>query len=143
MLRSVVFIFWSGLLFLFTCTESMEQFVHQGVITFSWSPQPNLNEFLYPLPTSPDIAFISRKMGHALSFFILSLLSFSLFLSIRKMLMISLLYAVISEVLQLFFHRGGRLFDIGFDGIGIIGALLIVTSFKVINKKSPTRNSQT
>jgi VanZ family protein len=135
MVRLVVFICWSGLLFLFTCTESMEQFVQQGIINFSWSPQPNFYEFLYPLPTSPDTAFISRKMGHALSFFILSLLSFSLFLSIRKMLTISLLYAVITEVLQLFFHRGGRLFDIGFDGIGILGALIIVTSFKVINKR--------
>jgi VanZ family protein len=121
----------------------MEQFLQQGIIAFSWSREPNLYEFLYPLPTSPDIAFISRKMGHALSFFILSILSFSLFLSIKKMLTISLLYAVITEVLQLFFHRGGRLFDIGFDGIGILAALLIVASFKVINKKSPTSNSQT
>jgi VanZ family protein len=143
MLRSVAFIFWSGLLFLFTCTESMEQFVQQGAIAFSWSPQPNFYEFLYPLPTSPDIDFISRKIGHALSFFILSLLSFSLFLSIKKMLAISLLFAVITEVLQLFFQRGGRLFDIGFDGIGILAALLIMTSYSVVNKKSLTRNSQT
>jgi VanZ family protein len=144
MLRSVALIFWAGLLFLFTCTESMEQFIQNGIIVFSWSSQPNVHEFLYPLPSVPDATFISRKVGHALSFFVLSILSFSVFLSKKKMLVISLLYAVLTEVLQLFFQRGGRLFDIGFDGAGIAVALMVVTFLGFTDEKSLTRdNGQT
>jgi VanZ family protein len=140
MLRSVALIFWTGLLFLFTCTESMEQFIHQGAIVFSWSNHPNVHEFLYPLPSIPDATFISRKVGHALSFFILSLLCYSVFLSKKKMLVSSLLYAVLTEVLQLFFQRGGRLFDIGFDGVGITMALMAVIVLGNNNEKSLTKD---
>jgi VanZ family protein len=144
MLRSVALIFWTGLLFLFTCTESLEQFIQQGAVAFSWSSQPNVHEFLYPLPSVPDATFILRKVGHAFSFFILSILCFSVFLSKKKMLVISLLYAVLTEVLQLFFQRGGRLFDIGFDGAGIAVALVFVTILGLTNEKSLTRdNGQT
>lgn len=143
MIRSVVLIMWAVLIFLFTCTESMEQFLQQGVISFSWSKHPNMSEFFYPLPTTFDTTFIHRKLGHALSFFILSILIFKLFLSKRKMLAISLFYAGLTEVLQLFFQRGGRLFDIGFDGIGVIAALIIVASIKLVQEKSLTRSSQT
>jgi VanZ family protein len=143
MIRSVALIIWAGLLFLFTCTESMEQLLQQGVISFTWSKHPKMTEFWYPLPTTLDATFISRKLGHALSFFILSILVFLLLLSKKKMLAISLLYAVTTEVLQLFFHRGGRLFDIGFDGMGVVVALIIVASIQLVQEKSLTRSSQT
>jgi VanZ family protein len=143
MLRSVVLICWAGLIFLFTCTESLEQVMYQRVISFKWSLPTNMIEFLYPLPTRLEVPFLTRKMGHALSFFIFSILLYSTFLSKKKMVAISLFYAVATEVLQLFFQRGGRLFDIGFDGIGILVGLLIVRSNMIFNKKSLTRVSQT
>jgi VanZ family protein len=143
MVRLVALILWAGLIFLFTCTESMEQLLQQGLIRFSWSKSPNMTEFWYPLPTTLDTTFISRKLGHALSFFILSILIFSVSLSKKKMLAISLLYAVITEMLQLFSHRGGRLFDIGFDALGVVAALTIVASIQLVQGKSLTRSSQT
>jgi VanZ family protein len=143
MVRSVILIIWAGLIFLFTCTESMEQFWQQGVISFSWSKNPNMTEFWYPLPSSLDTSFISRKLGHALSFFILSIFIFIVSLSLKKMIVFSLFYAVTTEVLQLFFHRGGRLFDIGFDSIGIVTALIIVASLNLVKEKSLTKSSQT
>ncbi|CAG9608497.1 VanZ family protein [Pseudoneobacillus rhizosphaerae] len=143
MVRSVALILWAGLIFLFTCTESIEQFLQQGVISFTWSKYPNMTEFWYPLPTTLDTSFISRKIGHALSFFILSILVFIVSTSKKKMFAISLLYGVTTEVLQLFFRRGGRLFDIGFDGMGVVAALFIVVSIQLVQEKSLTRNSQT
>jgi VanZ family protein len=143
MVRSFGLIIWAGLIFLFTCTESMEQLLQQGMITFSWRKYPNMNEFWYPLPTTLDASFISRKLGHSLSFCILSILIFIVTLSKQKMLVISLLYAIATEFLQLFFHRGGRLFDIGFDGLGIAAALIIVTSIPLVQEKSLTKSSQT
>jgi hypothetical protein len=129
--------------FLCTCTESMEQLLQQGLISFTWSKHPNLTEFWYPLPTTLDATFLSRKLGHTISFFILSILVFLLFLSKKKMLAISLLYAVTTEVLQLFFQRGGRIYDIGFDGMGVVVALIIVASIQLVQEKSLTRSSQT
>jgi VanZ family protein len=143
MVRSVALIIWAGLIFLLTCTESMEQLFQQGMITFSWKKYPNMNEFWYPLPTTLDASFISRKLGHSLSFFILSLLIFAVTLSKQKMLAISVFYAIATEFLQLFFHRGGRLFDIGFDGLGIVTAIIIVTSIPLVQEKSLTKSSQT
>lgn len=130
MLRSFILIVWTGLIFLFTCTVSMEQFIHHGMISFQWSTQPNFDEFLYPLPPTPDAYFISRKLGHAISFFILTILLFTRFFSKISALIFSISYAILTEVLQLFFHRGGRLFDIGFDGVGIVVGLLVIVGFE-------------
>jgi VanZ family protein len=143
MLRSVALLIWAGLIFLLTCTESMEQLLQQGMITFTWRKFPNWDEFWYPLPTTLDATFISRKLGHSLSFFILSLLILFVTLSKQKMLVISLFYSIATEVLQLFFNRGGRLFDIGFDGLGVAAALIIVISIPLVQEKSLTKSSQT
>lgn len=145
MIRWCILLFWTGLVFIFTCTTSLEDLLQQGIITFKWTSQPNFSEFLYPLPTGFDEAFITRKMGHAVSFFILTLLVYYRFLSVKMMIAMSLLYASITEILQLFFQRGGRLFDIGIDGIGIVVAFIFVAIvLSMNNEKSLTRKrSQT
>jgi VanZ family protein len=131
-----------GLIFLFTCSVSMEGMFFERSLQFKWNTNPNWGEFFYPLPTSPDEAFISRKVGHALAFFILFVIGYLRFSSIGKMLILTFLYAITTEVLQLFFHRGGRLFDIAFDGMGIIMASLVI-GLAQYNEKSLTRKSQT
>jgi VanZ family protein len=142
MFRWMILILWAGLIFLFTCCKSMEELIQQGVISFQWNAQPNIREFLYSLPSVPDEAFISRKLGHALSFFILTIFGYFRF-SIRVMVTLSFIYALMTEILQLFFQRGGRLFDIGFDSMGIILAFVFLKVLSQNNEKGLTRRSQT
>jgi VanZ family protein len=48
-------------------------------------------------------------------------------------LTLAISYALLTEVLQLFFTRDGRLFDVGFDAMGICMALG-VGSFFIVRK---------
>jgi VanZ family protein len=142
MFRLTCLFLWTGLIFIFTCSVSMEEIFLHGSFQFHWNSNPNWGEFFYPLPASPDEAFISRKLGHAVSFFILFVIGYLRFFSIQMMLVLTFFYATMTEVLQLFFYRGGRLFDIGFDGIGIIMASVLI-GLAQYNEKSLTRKSQT
>jgi VanZ family protein len=142
MIRWMMFILWAGLIFLFTCSESLEEFILKGEISFQWNSQPKMSEFLYPLPAVPNEAFISRKLGHAMSFFILTIFGYCRF-SIRNLVSLCFLYAILTEVLQLFFQRGGRLFDIGFDSMGILLAFVFLKGLSQSTEKGLTRRSQT
>lgn len=124
MIRILLITCWMGILFVFTCSLRIEEIITSGVLQFSFDSQPDLSELLQSLPPDTTGAFWTRKIGHAACFFILA------FLLLKKLprvhtLAISVIYAASTEILQLFFFRDGRLFDIGFDAIGIVLAILL------------------
>jgi VanZ family protein len=135
MFRFVLLVFWMALIFLFTCAFSLEDFVLSGMISFQVTLNPHFTEFLYPLPERPPIWFVLRKVGHAFVFLIMAILFYYNFQSKRMMVIISFFYAGLTEILQLFFQRGGRLFDIIFDGIGIILAFVVITIISAIKSE--------
>ncbi|MHC0037894.1 VanZ family protein [Pseudoneobacillus sp. C159] len=139
MLRTISLISWAGLIFLFTCTESMEHLIHQGKISFAWNAEPNFAEFLYPLPNALDTQFILRKLGHAVSFFIFTLLLYLNHLPLKFIISLNLYLSILTETLQLFLHRGGRLFDIGFDLLGSVAGLLVILSMYLLKSKNVLR----
>ena len=80
-----------------------------------------------------------QKLGHIVVFFILTVLLVKCIYSKSLALLLAISYAALTEVLQLFFTRDGRIFDIGFDGIvGAAGAFLLVPIMLVV-LKIPTR----
>lgn len=78
----------------------------------------------------PDVIyFIERKTAHVFEYFVLALLLFwvlgTYHLSLRKkfsfIFFVSLFWAIIDEVHQLFiFGREGKLVDVGIDSIGVL-----------------------
>ncbi|SFB21016.1 MULTISPECIES: VanZ family protein [unclassified Bacillus (in: firmicutes)] len=141
MIRILLISCWMGILFLFTCSLRIEELVTSGVLQFRFDAQPDLSELLQSLPPNAEISFWTRKIGHAFCFFILAILLLTKYPSVHAF-GISLIYAGATEILQLFFYRDGRLFDIGFDAIGIVLAIILFgKSSKVIQGNIPSKRS--
>jgi VanZ family protein len=95
-------------------------------IQFDWTMEPPVEEMLELLPVERSIAFLLRKAGHALVFFIFTFALYMVYPSLSLNVLYSLVYAVMTEFLQLFFMRDGRVFDVVFDSLGILAAALLI-----------------
>jgi VanZ family protein len=122
-MRGLVLLLWASAIFILTCTASFTGFLATGEIRFVWDGQPNFSELLSPWPPDLNSSFLFQKSGHVFAFFILTALLQTKFQSKRFILFLAVSYASLTEILQLFFSRDGRLFDIGIDLIGILIAL--------------------
>jgi VanZ family protein len=140
-MRWFLIIFWISAIFVFTCTSSFNGLIESGLIHFTWNGKPLFSELLLPLPEKLSTNFLLQKSGHFLAFFILAILLQSRFRSKFFGLTFAASYAMLTEILQLYFNRGGRLFDIGFDIVGILFAMAIGSLFTnkntVTTKASP------
>lgn len=129
-MRVLLIILWAGAIFIFTCTADFTSLMESGMIQFQWDGQPDPSKLFSPLPAELSPHFLLQKLGHLSAFFILTILLQARFHSKLSTLIIAISYAALTELLQLFFTRDGRLFDIGIDTIGIllagVGSLIIV-----------------
>ncbi|WP_394138205.1 VanZ family protein [Cytobacillus oceanisediminis] len=126
MLRLLFLIVWAGLIFIYTCTSSLEELAETKQMNFRWTSETALPEMLDPLPKNVSDDFILRKIGHGFVFFVFAIAVYGVAGSLAAAALVSLLYAFSTEVLQLFFQRDGRLFDVMFDGAGIAAAVLFL-----------------
>lgn len=127
----VFFIFlWVIAIFISTCTANFNGLVEAGMVRFQWDGDPDFGELLEPLPVDLSRDFLMQKSGHILAFFILTLLLHTKFKTQGFILILGISYSALTEFLQLFFTRDGRIFDIGFDTIGVLFALAIGSFLK-------------
>ncbi|WP_409295868.1 VanZ family protein [Peribacillus sp. SCS-26] len=120
-IKVLLVIAWSLILLTHTLTNDLGELLRNRSVYFSLDPNPNFRSFFY----LTDIAlihqfFIIVKLGHFFGFAVLDFLLFNLTRSHRKSILLSLSMAILTEVLQLFFGRDGRLYDIVIDGMGIL-----------------------
>ncbi|MCC3648525.1 VanZ family protein [Cytobacillus oceanisediminis] len=126
MFRCVFLLFWCTVIFISTCSASLETFLESGIINFNWTGNPSYSDFFNPMPVSPSLVFLLRKLGHAFVFFILTVVLFSMKGNLLYSGLSAFFFAVSTEILQLFFARDGRLFDVAFDSLGIVLALILL-----------------
>lgn len=119
-MRGLLIFLWAAAIFIFTCTSNFDRLVQTGQIQFHWSIHPSFANFFEPFPFLLDKSFLLQKMGHLTAFFIFTYLLQTKFHSKWLILSAAISYAMLTECLQLFFSRDGRLFDIGIDLIGIL-----------------------
>jgi VanZ family protein len=125
--RWTMVLWWAAMLFIFTCSASLEETVRTLELQLMWESTPNLSEVWSPMPDQPGHYFWIRKSGHAGAFFIFTVLLGRVFKKNPFMtLFISCAYAASTEFLQLYFSRDGRLFDIGFDFAGIFIGMAVM-----------------
>lgn len=129
MLKSLFLALWSMAILIMTCTTKFELANSQLAIYFYWNPNPFYQEFLLSPPTNPSEGFILQKIGHVIAFSILSILLILQFNKLQS-IFLSLAFALLTEILQLHLSRGGRLFDVGFDLIGILLGLAMAVILK-------------
>ncbi|MFP7297173.1 VanZ family protein [Neobacillus niacini] len=126
-MRSLAIFVWCVTILIFTCTASFDDFIQFGVLRFHWEHQPVFSEFLSLFPSSISKSLVIQKLGHIAAFHILTLLVLTKYKSIPIIMIITAAFAALTEFLQLYFSRGGRLFDVGIDLIGILAALALAS----------------
>lgn len=130
-MRGFFVFLWAGVIFVFACTSSFRGLVELGVVRFRLDRDPFLSDLLLPLPAKLSHDFLLQKLGHIAAFFILTFLLHRSFHSKSLTLLLAISYAALTEFLQLFFNRGGRIFDIGFDAIGVLLGLSLSSLFTI------------
>lgn len=121
-LRIMLGMVWCIVLFIFTCTVSLTMLVNYHFIHFIFTNHPDWRDLLVVNDINLHYKkYVISKIGHFTGFFILSLI-FSNFGRNKQGIVISIGYAVLTEILQLFFHRDGRIVDMMIDSAGILFA---------------------
>jgi VanZ family protein len=130
-MRSLFILVWLCAILVFTCTASFHNLIQFGVMSFQWDSNPPYLEFFLPFPSDVSSALLLQKLGHILAFQFLTILLLMKYKSKFLILIASSSFAALTEFLQLYFHRGGRVFDVGFDLIGILVTLGIASLFTI------------
>ncbi|WP_419955576.1 VanZ family protein [Neobacillus niacini] len=130
-MRNMVIFVWCAVILVFTCVSSFQDFIHFGVLRFRWDSHPPFSHFLLPLPYNLSRGFLLQKLGHIAVFQVLTYLLLVKYRSRCMILIVAAAFAALTEILQLFFTRGGRAFDVGFDLIGILLALALAGFFRM------------
>lgn len=132
----VLSILWACFLFMATCTAYPDLFISNHEVVFHFTSSPDMNSLLITNDIQlTDAYWIHYKAGHFLGFFFLACLLMGAFKKPQTAIIIAIFYALLTEVLQLFFNRDGRLVDMGIDTCGILLAYLItrLLSFSSVN----------
>jgi VanZ family protein len=122
-------------IFIFTCTENITMLYREKIPRFKWNSDPDFSAFFnftYYSFTSPT--YIFQKTGHAVAFFLLTLIVFVVITRVGMSLLLSFSFALFTEIAQLFFHRTGCLLDVGYDMAGVFGFVFMYYIWMLIEK---------
>ncbi|WP_425593666.1 VanZ family protein [Cytobacillus gottheilii] len=121
-------------------TNNVAAFFLEGNISFHIDPNPSADLYFPVYPLMEASAF--ELTGHALMF---AAFTFLLYKNISRLTLtfgISILYAIITELLQPFFGRGADWYDLGADFVGICSVLSFLFIEKTIARlpRNTSRN---
>lgn len=134
-MRTVLIIFWGIILFIFTCASNSQFWKMGEMPMFHWSGDPNFHD-LTQLNLYHSSRFIIQKIGHFLGFAIFAILLYWRSKNIKISIVFSVMYAILTELLQLYFGRDGRIYDVIIDSAGILLGILIVMIYSLYSTKS-------
>lgn len=120
MIRFILMMLWVGAILILTCASNFSGFLLGDAIGFQIIQHPQFGQ-LSLLPHQITESYIIQKSGHVLSFYLLALIVPYTPYKTRFYL---ILFALLTELLQLYFGRSGRFIDVGYDTIGIFLGLL-------------------
>lgn len=123
-MRVILTILWAIALFVFTCSVNFQLLISEHVVEFHFNSSPDWSEMLQLDFQWYSKDWILRKIGHFIGFLILTLLAFGV-CKRRTAFYWCVAYAMLTEVLQLFFFRGGRIYDVINDSLGVLLAYLL------------------
>lgn len=123
---------WAGFIFVAACTSNAHAFLYEQVVQFTFEFAPNFMDLLITSDIHLTNEFyLIQKAGHMFTFGILYFLHYLWVKKLGTAFILTGIFAAFSEVLQLYFNRNGRLFDVGVDFVGIFVAFLFCKSFIV------------
>lgn len=128
-MRTAAVIIWGLALFVFTCASNSGFWNIGEVPYFRWSLEPNYHDFL-KMDFRTSSSYVTQKIGHFSGFAIFAVLLFSKNKRMGKSIILAVLYAILTEFLQLYCGRHSRLYDIAIDTAGIICGMFIFRFLK-------------
>ncbi|TCP27802.1 VanZ like protein [Scopulibacillus darangshiensis] len=122
-MKVLITVAWAVALFILTCNANLSHLLHNHVLQFRWTSQPNFADLLnIDKSNFVNPHYLVQKAGHFLGFSVLALLLLDVTQSYKKALGIAVFFAVFTEIMQLYFTRDGRVLDMGIDTLGIVMA---------------------
>ncbi|MCM3652945.1 VanZ family protein [Metabacillus litoralis] len=132
-MRTFIVTCYIGMIFIFTCTESLFLLLQEQKLSFQFNTSPSFSDFfINDLINNPDITYFNQKAGHIICFFILALLLYWTSHRVWLTTLLLLIVAFSTEFAQLFFSRSGRLLDVFYDSIGLTMFLVFYLFYQVI-----------
>jgi hypothetical protein len=117
---------WAALIVIVACTSDAQAFLYEQIIQFHFESAPDFIDLLITNDIHLKNEFyLIQKTGHIITFGILYVFHLLWLKSMGTAFLLTGIFAAFSEVLQLYFNRNGRFFDIGVDLVGISLAFLI------------------
>lgn len=129
-MRVFVILAWCIVLFIGTCVHDLKHVLTDFKIVFDLHPR---SIDFWQVSYKRSAAYIIQKVGHFSGFFVLSALA-SNFGRYKSGLFFAIGYGVLTELIQPFFNRDGRVLDMFIDAAGATLAYLIaknITSKKM------------
>ncbi|MBE3570840.1 MAG: VanZ family protein [Bacillales bacterium] len=134
-LRFFAVILWGLFLGIHTWTENLEALLQYQTIKLEWHSSPDFLQFL----NFYDIRLIHTdwfwiKLGHFTGFAIMDVLLYIWLENHKQSILFSVAFAFITEVLQLFFGRDGRLYDLLIDSFGVLTVYYLLKKSAILQK---------
>jgi hypothetical protein len=127
--KFILVMFWAIILGVNTWTTNLGALLRLQFVSFKWVSSPYLLSFFNFNDITKFHSYVFLvKLGHFLGFAVLDLLIFNWKKSHKWSLVISFSFALLTEILQLFFGRDGRLYDLIIDCLGAISVYFILKS---------------
>ncbi|WP_230321453.1 VanZ family protein [Planococcus salinarum] len=128
---------WAAGILIVMCTSSAHAFMYEQTLSYTLNFNPDFSDFFRTSDIDlTDSFYLLQKTGHILSFGILYILVFNWLRNHYKAFGICIFFAFCTEVLQLFFERNGRLFDVSVDLVGILLAVAIIQLVRINTAKA-------
>jgi hypothetical protein len=127
--KLLLVIIWGCILGLHTWTDNLGDLLRLQSIGFRWVSSPNFLSFFYFTDiTRIHKYFVIVKTGHFIGFAIFDLLLFNWKKNHKVAIAIAVIFALTTEVLQLFMGRDGRLYDLMIVSLGVMTVYYILKS---------------
>lgn len=134
--KVMIMLFWAGVLCVNTWAKSLDQLMAFQSVGFSWHASPDFWRFFYFGDFDLNHPyFIFVKLGHFTGFAIMDVLIYSLLKRHGRSAVISITFALFTEILQLYFGRDGRLYDLCIDSLGVLTVYMIMKYYEMSVKQ--------
>lgn len=121
---------WAAFIVIVACTSDAYAFLYEQIVQFHFESAPKFKDLLITSDIDlTDEFYLIQKTGHMITFGVLYFFHLLWTKSTGTAFVLTGIFAAFSEVLQLYFNRNGRFFDIGVDLVGISLAFLICRTF--------------
>ncbi|MEK3749551.1 VanZ family protein [Paenibacillus sp. FSL E2-8871] len=129
-MRIILLLLWGIALLVFTSASNSGFWGAGEIPFFHWKSNADYHNLLkFDLKFST--AYIGQKIGHFTGFAIFAVLLKRVMGNYRMCIAFSVTFAVLTEVIQLYFGRDGRLYDIVIDSLGILLGLVLVWFIRI------------